>query len=78
MAGKQEQDYVFVLDAEDKVSNTNFDTIEEVPNGIPFLPLDASTEITKHGGYTQAILTAQEMIDSRLDTYSVFAKLVGY
>ncbi|DAZ92562.1 TPA: hypothetical protein N0F65_012792 [Lagenidium giganteum] len=47
--------------------------VEEVPPTLPFLPaLDASTEITKFDGYSEAINDAQSCIDSRLLAYSQY------
>lgn len=85
---KCEDDYVFVVSTNDgtpkltKTSSNRFPTcfsfasIEEAPTSIPFLPLDASTEITKFGGYSEAVESAQKFLDSRLEIYSEFRKMV--
>ena len=84
---KTEEDYVFVVSTEDKEGKMvlqprifptcfAFGSIEEAPTSIPFLPLDASTEITKHGGYTEAVATVQQFLDSRLDAYTEYRKMI--
>lgn len=46
---------------------------EQLPVAMPFLPaLDASTQITIHEGYSEAIMDAQHALDSRLLAYSQY------
>lgn len=50
--------------------------IEEVPHAVPFLPaLDASTEITKYEGYSDAVSEVQSHVDARLLAFSQFLKM---
>ncbi|KAE9344801.1 hypothetical protein PR003_g8265 [Phytophthora rubi] len=47
--------------------------VDEMPVAMPFLPaLDASTQITIHDGYSEAIMDAQHALDSRLLAYSQY------
>lgn len=51
--------------------------MDSVPAAMPYLPaLDASTEITKHDGYSEAISDAQQHLDSRLLAYSQYQQMV--
>jgi hypothetical protein len=44
---------------------------------VPFLPaLDASTQITIHDGYAEAIVEAQQALDTRLLAYSQYLNIV--
>ncbi|KAG3075146.1 hypothetical protein PC121_g8139 [Phytophthora cactorum] len=47
--------------------------LDQMPVAMPFLPaLDASTQITIHDGYSEAIMDAQHALDSRLLAYSQY------
>jgi hypothetical protein len=51
--------------------------VEQMPVAMPFLPaLDASTQITIHDGYSEAIMDAQHALDSRLLAYSQYQTMV--
>lgn len=52
--------------------------VDQLPMAMPFLPaLDASTEITLHEGYEEAVEVAQRHLDSRLLAYSQYQQMVG-
>jgi hypothetical protein len=51
--------------------------VDSLPMAMPFLPaLDASTEITLHEGYEEAVEGAQRHLDSRLLAYSQYQQMV--
>ena len=63
-----------------KLTCFRFAEVEEAPaspSSIPFLPLDASQEISKEGGFAEAIASAQHFIDERLDAYAEFQHMVS-
>ncbi|KAG7395117.1 hypothetical protein PHYBOEH_004190 [Phytophthora boehmeriae] len=50
--------------------------VDQMPVAMPFLPaLDASTQITIHEGYSDAIMDAQHALDSRLLAYSQYQQM---
>lgn len=50
--------------------------LDQLPVAMPFLPsLDASTQITIHDGYSDAIMDAQHALDSRLLAYSQYQQM---
>lgn len=51
--------------------------LDDMPMVLPFLPaLDASTQITKFEGFSEAISDAQQLLDSRLLAYSQYQQMV--
>lgn len=51
--------------------------LDDMPMVLPFLPaLDASTQITKFEGFSEAISDAQQILDSRLLAYSQYQQMV--
>ncbi|KAH7468472.1 uncharacterized protein KRP23_10852 [Phytophthora ramorum] len=50
--------------------------MDQMPVAMPFLPaLDASTQITIHDGYSDAVMDAQHALDSRLLAYSQYQQM---
>ncbi|CAI5741564.1 unnamed protein product [Hyaloperonospora brassicae] len=50
--------------------------LDAMPVALPFLPaMDASTQITVHDGYSEAIMDAQHALDSRLLAYSQYQQM---
>lgn len=51
--------------------------LDDMPMVLPYLPaLDASTQITKFEGFSEAISDAQQILDSRLLAYSQYQQMV--
>ncbi|TDH66041.1 hypothetical protein CCR75_004886 [Bremia lactucae] len=62
-------------DAEDEDDSDSVE-LDQMPLSMPFLPaLDASTQITIHEGYSDAIMDAQHALDSRLLAYSQYQQM---
>ncbi|GMF28471.1 unnamed protein product [Phytophthora lilii] len=65
------------LEAEEDAGSDASVEEDQMPVAMPFLPaLDASTQITIHDGYSEAIMDAQHALDSRLLAYSQYQQMV--
>lgn len=65
------------VDSDDDDGSDDSVEVEQLPVAMPFLPaLDASTEITLHEGYMEAVEGVQRHLDSRLLAYSQYQQMV--
>ncbi|POM69977.1 Hypothetical protein PHPALM_13679, partial [Phytophthora palmivora] len=63
-------------DADEDAGSDDSVELDQMPVAMPFLPaLDASTQITIHDGYSDAIMDAQHALDSRLLAYSQYQQM---